>query len=73
MFYVFLIFKSMFHIPEHIYHTIQKQIHTKKKKIKIFRVGGKNRVGLVTPIKHFFLGLSSPTNNTQPKIKRIHK
>ena len=27
------------------------------KKIKIFRVGGKNRIGRVTPIKQFFLGL----------------
>ena len=37
------------------------------KKIKIFRVGGKNRVGRVTPIKHlFFLGLR--TKNCDPLV-----
>ena len=45
-------------LNENICFTGFKKFFFAHKKIKIFRVGGKNRVGRVTPIKQFFfLGL----------------
>ena len=43
------------------------------KKIKISRVGGKNRVGRVTPIKQFFLGLiiTQPHNKNCKGLRNI--
>ena len=43
------------------------------KKIKIFRVGGKNRVGRVTPIKQFFLGLIGKGGKKETKQNKNNK
>ena len=44
---------------KYLFYGVLKFFFFAHKKIKIFRVGGKNRVGRVTPIKQFFfLGLT---------------
>ena len=39
---------------KYLFYGVLKNLFFAHKKIKIFRVGGKNRVGRVTPIKQFF-------------------